>query len=277
MALDPVPARSESSQLEACGFYFALTQSAGIPAFAVSGGEPNLGGILLYAGELDTAGRALVIGGNVAGCATIAATADVSAQKQSVRDGVVDFLVTSLDEALRILKNEIRKRKTVAVCVGVAPELMEREMQERGVQPDLVFAGLAGHNRAVRKFGAPSREIQFREPNSGLEFITWRVAQSAARWMPKLDGIALGCLAPNSWEHRWMRLCPKYLGRSAVGERVLYCEAGIAKEIAAGITKSVQEGEIGAEVLLSVNHPEGDRTFRVSPGSNNEEPGQNNI
>ena len=34
-----------------------------------------------------------------------------------MRDGVIDFLVTSLDEALRILKNEMRKRTAVAVCV----------------------------------------------------------------------------------------------------------------------------------------------------------------
>ena len=54
---------------------------------------------------------------NIAGAASLSATADVATQKQAIRDGVVDFLVTSLDEAARILKNEIRKRQPVAVCV----------------------------------------------------------------------------------------------------------------------------------------------------------------
>jgi hypothetical protein len=49
-----------------------------------------------------------------------------------------DFLVTSLDEALRILKNEIRKREAVAVCVAAAPRPWRCEMLERGVLPDLL-------------------------------------------------------------------------------------------------------------------------------------------
>ena len=66
-------------------------------------------------------GRALVVAANIAGAATLAATADRAAQKQALRDGVADFLVTSLDEALRILKNQLRKRETVAVCVALRP------------------------------------------------------------------------------------------------------------------------------------------------------------
>ena len=80
----------------------------------------------------------------LSGCATLAATADLAAQKQAIRDGTVDFVVTSLDEALRILKNEIRKKATVAVCVGWRLLTVEREMLERGVLPDLVFAELRG-------------------------------------------------------------------------------------------------------------------------------------
>ena len=63
-------------------------------------------------------GRALLLAGNIAGAASLAVTADAAAQKQSIRDGVADFLVNSLDEALRILKNEVRKREPVAVCVA---------------------------------------------------------------------------------------------------------------------------------------------------------------
>ncbi len=99
--------------------------------------EPSLGGRLLYAGELDDEGRVVVLAGNIAGCATLAATADIAAQKQAIRDGVVDFLVTSLDESLRILKNEVRKKGTVAVCVAASPEEIEQQMLERGVEPDL--------------------------------------------------------------------------------------------------------------------------------------------
>lgn len=270
MALDPASVRSDSSQLEAYGFYFALTRSAPVPAAIDSGGEPNLGGTLVYVGELDAHGRALAIAGNVAGCATLAATADVAAQRQSIRDGVVDFLVTSLDEALRILKNEIRQRKTVAVAVSVAPGIVEREMHERGVQPHLVFAGLPGQQRNVQDFGMGSCKIQLTEPDPGLASLTWEVAHSPARWMPKLDAVVVECFASDSWERRWFRLSPRYLGRTALAQRALFCDPQVAKEIVSRIADLVRGGEIGAEVSASLVIGGDSTVFRILPSATRE-------
>lgn len=105
--------------------------------------EAGLSGKLFYAGELDHAGRALVVAANIAGAATLVATADRAAQKQALRDGVADFLVTSLDESLRILKNQLRKRETVSVCVALPLSQVDREMDERGVLPDLLRRDLS--------------------------------------------------------------------------------------------------------------------------------------
>ena len=130
-ALDPA-----SPVLRAYSCYRSLIESAGaalIPDLA-------FGGKLLYLGELDDEGRAITIAANVVGCATLAATADPADQKRAVREGIADFFVKSLDEALRILKNEIRKHATVAVCVDLSTDEMEREMRERGVRPDLTRA-----------------------------------------------------------------------------------------------------------------------------------------
>ncbi len=155
--------------------------------------EPSLGGKLLYAGELDAEARALLVAANIAGAASLAASADRAAQKQAIRDGVVDFLVTSLDEALRILKNEIRKRETVAVCVAVAPEAIEREMRERGVLPDLLRRDAIHAAPRVRSFWQGARRsnsILTEQP----ALVAWRVASAPALWLPKLDAIALDCL-----------------------------------------------------------------------------------
>src|SRR5258708_36444771 len=77
------------------------------------GSDPDAGsgGKLLYTGELHEDGCRLVRAANISGAATLSATAETAAQRQAIRDGVADFLVTSLDEALRILQNEIRKRQ----------------------------------------------------------------------------------------------------------------------------------------------------------------------
>jgi urocanate hydratase len=246
----PADNRVSSLQTEACGLYVALTRN-----FRASGadnpeGEPGLGGKLLWADELDARGRAAVIAANVAGCASLAAIADITAQKQSIRDGVVDFLVTSLDEAVRILKNEVRQRKTVAVCVGSDPQAVEREMMERGLLPDIDVGASPDQEGAGSRFGPGPIAIQIAEPESGVVFLTWRVEQASARWMRKLDAIALGCLRTNSWESRWLRLSPRFLGRAALAQRTVFCEPETAKEIARGIDESVQSGEIGVEVSV---------------------------
>src|ERR1700761_5079623 len=102
--------------------------------------ETGLGGKLIFAGDLGFASH-LLYAANVAGATSLAASSDPVAQRQAMRDGVVDFLVTSLDEALRILKNEIRKRQTVSVAVGLDPAEAVEQMLERGVLPHLLPPG----------------------------------------------------------------------------------------------------------------------------------------
>ena len=264
MTLDSAHVTAASSQIEASRFYFALTRGTSVAADPSE--EPSLGGKLLYAGKLDADSRALVVAANVAGCATLAATVESSAQKQSIRDGVFDFLVTSLDEALRILKNEIRTHNTVAVCVGRPHESVQQEMLRRGVQPDFVFRELPGHERTVSHFGKASA-LPFVEPDFDLSFLTWQVAEAPARWMPKLDAISLKCLETEPWARRWIRLSPRYCGRSALAQRALYCSPHAAKQIIQNIADSVRTGETGVEVAATLSAADESMVFRMSRGT----------
>ena len=266
MTFDPAIRLSDSFQLRAYGFFLALVSQAERHQFREPGAEPSLGGKLLYAGEIHADSQALVVAGNVAGCATLAATGDSATQQQAIRDGAVDFLVTSLDEALRILKNEIRKRNAVAVCVAAQAEVIEREMRERGVQPDVVSAGKGDDGqRRMADFGAGSVEIQTTEPEPGLALVNWQVSEAPARWMPKLDAIVLDCLSPDSWEHRWIRLFPRYCGKTAMTQRTLYCAPQVAQEIIRRVADSVQKGEISVEVALSIVSGGESEVFRTTP------------
>ncbi len=199
--------------------------------------ESSLAGRLLYAGELNGECRALVVAANIAGAATLTASASAEAGKQAMRDGVVDFLVTTLDEALRILKNEVRKHETVAVCVGQAPETVEEQMRKRGVLPDLQ------HPFEV----APLKESH--------AILFWRVTAMPANLLPKIDAIAKDCLQQNlndptlafeNWEsaRRWLRLSPRYLGRLALGVRVLRCGKSAAALILERLRTEVEEAGI---------------------------------
>ncbi len=272
MALDPhlSPAFDFISNVEAA--YAGLIQATvranaeaagGDPS---SGREPTLGGNLLYAGELDGAGRVLVVAGNIAGAASLCASADPAIQKQAVRDGVVDFLVTSLDEALRILKNEIRKRETVAVCVGAEPAAVEREMLERGVAPDLLrptatsgaFTGSGRPNQKDRPIQVASIEAP--------GWLTWTVALGPARWLPRLDAIALDCLGTNALAaRRWLHRAPRYLGRLAHGLHLLRCDRQCAVAFTAKVREQVACGEIGVPVEIRSSYRGTDEEQHVPP------------
>jgi len=205
----------------------------------------GLGGKLLYAGKLDDDARALIVAANIAGATSLTASADPEVQKQALRDGTVDFLVGSLDEALRILKNQLRKREPVAVCVALAPEVIEQEMRERGVLPDLVETDLP---MKVEEASAPKETAT----------VVWSVASAPAQWLPKLDATALDCLDPNAARaRRWLRLAPRYLGRTAQSIRLLRCDSAFTTRFTERVRGQVERGEIGTAVEMQIRDADG--------------------
>jgi hypothetical protein len=206
--------------------------------------ESGLGGKLFYAGELDEAGRALLVAANISGAATLVATADRDAQKQALRDGVADFVVTTLDEALRILKNQLRKRETVAVCVAQPPLDVEREMDERGVAPDLVRSEIrfAQHHDSLSRGKEEETETDLSKIPA---IVTWQTGSSLPKDLAVLDEIALSCLDPDEWEsRRWLRLSPRYLGRMAQGLRLIESHRKFAARFSERLNQCTDRGEI---------------------------------
>ena len=197
--------------------------------------EFGLGGRLLFAGELDPAGCRLIRAANIAGAASLTASADASVQRQAIREGVVDFLVTSLDEALRILKNEIRKRQAVAVCVAEAPRTLARQMIERGVQPDLL-APSAAEGAVFLAQGA--QRVEAGPQPVGRKFL---VLEIPAVWAPRIAEfdalLAESVTAADSVNRRWLRLSPRYLGPAARRLRSLECD----EETAAALMKRIEQ------------------------------------
>ena len=195
--------------------------------------QEHLGGTLLYAGELNADGSALCMAGNIAGAATLAATADGAAGRQAMREGTVDFVVTTLDEALRILKNQVRKREPVSVCVGAAPEDVVREMLERGVLPDLLPAGDYSAASLFADFVAlGARPIEVRPLVDGQTIFTVETPVGLTRETARIEEMLAAAVAEGDFvNRRWLRLSPRYLGPKLRRVRSVVCEVGLAVEI----------------------------------------------
>lgn len=192
----------------------------------------GLGGKLLFVGEPDAEGCRLLRAANIAGAASLAASADAPALRRAMREGALDFVVTDLDEALRILKNEIRKRRPVAVGVSLAPAAIAGEMVERGVQPDLLAAQLApgAEFDVFRKNGA--RMVEARPIPGGSECHFVPLAPDWAQRAAELDALLLGCFAEeDALNQRWVQMAPKYLPAQARRMRVIVCDAEAARRL----------------------------------------------
>jgi hypothetical protein len=207
---------------------------AGLMRFVAPGAE-SLGGKLLYAGELDRSGSKLAIAGNIAGAATLAASAQAATLRQAMRDGVIDFLVNSLDEALRILKNEIRKHEPVAVAVSIAPEAMANEMLDRGVLPDLLppQPQAAPLESAIATFIAQgAQRIALTPARPASRFLIWQIPAEFTQRPADFDAQLLEHLPPGDLQtSRWLRQSPRYLGPRYRRLRSLSCDEETATRL----------------------------------------------
>jgi urocanate hydratase len=112
------------------------------------------GGALIIACGLSPQGAALALASNIAGAVCLSIENDAAKVKDALRSGSCDFIVNTLDEALRTMKNEVRKHLPLSVGLQGNPTQVLQEILERGVAPEL-FTDLTGnvsHHEAVRAF-----------------------------------------------------------------------------------------------------------------------------
>ena len=100
--------------------------------------QGSLAGKLVASAGMGARGGAHALGATLQGAAFLGIDADSDRIKRRVKSGYCDVMVTDLDEALRILKNAVRKREAASVglagdCADVFPE-----MASRGVVPDVM-------------------------------------------------------------------------------------------------------------------------------------------
>jgi urocanate hydratase len=106
----------------------------------------DLSGKLIVSGGMGGMGGAQPLAATMTGAAFLGIDVDPERIKKRLKTGYCDFMVTTLDEALSILKNAVRKKENVSVglvgnCADVIPELAER-----GVVPDILTDQTSAHD-----------------------------------------------------------------------------------------------------------------------------------
>lgn len=115
-----------ATQQDALRAYLALTSSF----------ESLAGKLFLLEGHSNINAA---IAATAAGAATLLLEENKQYAKSILREGLCDFVVTDLNEAIRILKNEVRRRAPVFVVLQCDLSSVHREIRERGLVADLVW------------------------------------------------------------------------------------------------------------------------------------------
>jgi urocanate hydratase len=141
---------------------------------------------------------------SIAGGTSLALDADASATKAAQRAGYLDFVVNSLDEALRALKNEIRQKRPLSVGLIADVDATLAEMDQRGIQPDLRF-----DPASLMTGPQPSEECHF--------------AATDAAGLCQIDSAVLAVLPPNALvRRRWLQYAPQFVREARTGGRWIW-------------------------------------------------------
>ena len=226
-----------------------------------SGGA--LAGAFVVADSLSGGADALPLSGAIAGAGFLGMEENAEAAREMLRHGRCDFVVNSLDEALRILKNELRQKKPVSVVLAGGVEENLQQMAERGVAPDLVM-----HVREVEEcaplrtmggFGAvlmPAEQINpwlERPANAHGELARWTLPYGTTAMLGRLDSVVLTLLPPDDrMRRRWMEAAQRFLPREVAPTRVFSLKHVEMERFLDAVSARIMSGEIVAPVEVEI-------------------------
>jgi len=192
------------------------------------------GGALVFCCGTEAMRGGIAPAASIAGAATLALVDDGHEAKKAFRRGEVDFIVNTLDEALRALKNEVRQKRPLSVALVSDVDAAVAEMVERGVQPDeMVSVGeLPQVVRALMDRGAPLREMDAETRTMmqvrGYSYDEYFVETPTATKMREVDARLLRLMPKDEMvRRRWVEKAAQYL-RGASDGRWVYLDEGEA-------------------------------------------------
>jgi len=210
--------------------------------------RPDWGGALILSLGLDAHGAALAMAAHIAGAVSLSIDNDPAHIREVVRTGAADFVVTTLDEAIRTMKNEVRRHAPLSVALNSAPLPALEEITERGLAPQLftsfllsdpriseVALRLQSHGATLIHFGeeedsADQPQESFRSSRSLLapllEQQSWQLHTftfDTPVALRHFDAQALVSLpAEETLRRRWLESAPRLFLRQRPPQRTLW-------------------------------------------------------
>ncbi len=226
--------------------------------------QGRLAGSFVAALGLGDAAEVLPLAAAMSGACFLGVDADGERLKGLLRAGRCDFVVNSLDEALRILKNEIRQRKPVSVVLKGDTAAVAAEIEERGVMPDLlVQIEAAGNGTPGIGLRVPACLLEDDVPlvegveaggrvaeNSAM-LVNWSLPTGNAAMLAKLDALALPVLpAADGMRRRWLQVAGRYIARQSPPARACAWTRQEFERVMDAFSAQLMAGEVQGPLVV---------------------------
>jgi urocanate hydratase len=212
--------------------------------------KPDWPASLILSNGLNPQGSALATAANIAGAVSLSLEADPELCKLALRTGSCDFVVNTVDEALRVIKNELRKHRPLSVGLEANPALAFGELLNRGVAPHLCvdIASIATENQQpallhLQKLGSRFINLDEAKPTlrKFLETHPWHLESftlSTPADLKSFDAAARAILPEHDHlRRRWLLNAPRFFQRERPPRRALWLtreeEASLQKTLIA--------------------------------------------
>ena len=228
----------------------------------------GLAGLLLTCVGFGLEGAELALATTISGGTFLGIDPSTEHLKAAVHNGSCDFMVNTLDESLRVLKNELRKKKALSVGLLGEGAAILPAMVERGVQPDLVADSGASEREPARIYqpalltfverGAVQVDTQVAKYShtAGFVEVLWTAASLAD--LRRMDDLALRELpADDSIRRRWLQHAPGCFHRQRPLQRVLGMHSEEVTRLAEAFKNAVSAGEVQSPATLHSQTAEG--------------------
>lgn len=209
------------------------------------------GGSFILSLGLNPWGAAFSVAAHIAGAVSLSIDNNSDHLREIVRSGVADFVVTTLDEAIRTMKNEVRKHAPLSVALNSDPLIALEESVTRGLAPQLFFSSFpegpeimrgAQHFHALGAKLLHCREDQptpagFLRCNALVDRILQQNSWQAKTFcfatpsaLREFDARALSLLPKDdALRRRWLTSVPHFLQRQRPPQRTLWLTEQEAK------------------------------------------------
>lgn len=230
----------------------------------------DLAGKLIVNCGMEAIGSLMSVAATMNGAAFLGIDADPEKIKRQLKAGRCDFMVNSLDEALRILKNAVRKKENVSVgLVADCGEIIQK-FSERGVLPEVIniASGAASVSAAVVQHAQSSPDFvtEYISPifDSGRRPFRWFALSGEPADIFTSENILLELFPENRTLRRWIEIARKRIKFQGLPSRICWLDSEERGRFVLAIHQFVKDGKIKAPVVVGIDQFELQSSFGLT-------------